>query len=88
MLLGKSIVSALLRKVEDVTGQNTIFRKSYKHMFITTFPNVNILDIVNSDMCCIRTFLSTTDRIYDSGPIILHYILVLQYNITVPLYYN
>ena len=68
-MLGKSIVSALLRKLKDVTGQNTIFRKSYKHILITTFPNVNILDIVNTGMCRIRTFLSTTDRIYDNGPI-------------------
>jgi len=70
-VLGKSVVAALLRNVEDVTGQNTIFRKSKKYMLITIFPNVNILEIVNTGLSRITMFRSTTDHIYDGGPIII-----------------
>jgi len=70
-VLGKSVVAALLLDVEDVTGQNTIFRKCYKYILITIFANVNILCIVNAGMGCITRFPSTTDRINDGGPIII-----------------
>jgi len=34
-------------------------------------------------MCHITTFCSTTDRMYDGGPIRLHYNIVLYYNIII-----
>ena len=70
-MLGKSVVEALLRNVEDVTGQNTIFRKPYRYMLITIFPNVYILDIVNTGTSGITMFLSKNESVCDGVPIII-----------------